>query len=268
MTGKGEGRGAIRLWSGAPGNWKQEATFRQSQEHPFLALDCSGTEPLLLTAKALQLPRSGRTIAIDPEKLAPGGYFTTLQHGGYLYVGANSGEWGGGLRRFSLTTGAGEAIDASDPEELCGGALNTNCDPVTGLSPDPAKPDCVLASVGLVHFGSSGQVVRICDGRVAVAYRKPYTLDPAWETKPAEDESFSSVPFYALVSSEDASWAVANDGLYRFAAEERPTFIPFGRTKRLPASGIDWSDARFVLVATDMNQRHSMSGTSLLLVPR
>lgn len=268
VTGNLEGRGTIKLWSGTPGDWKEEASFRQSRENPFLALDCSGEEPLLLTARALRLPRSGRTISIDPEKLAPGGYFTTLQHGGYLYVGSNAGEWGGGLRRFSLTGEGGETLDASDRDELCGGALNMSCDPVTGLTPDPARSDCVLASVGLVHFLSSGQVVRVCDGRIAVLYRKPYTLDPDWEAKPSEAESFSSVPFYSMVSSEGASWAVASDGVYRFAAEERPDFIAFGRTKRLPASGIDWSDPRFVLVATDMNRRHSISGGSLLLVPR
>jgi hypothetical protein len=268
VTGNRQGTGIVKFWSRSADDWKQETSFRQSREDPFLALDCSGNEPLLLTATALRLPRSKRTIAIDPEKLAPGGYFTTLQHGGYLYVGSNAGEWGGGLRRFSLTAGAGETLDASDPQELCGGALNMDCDPVTGLAPDPARPECVLASVGLVHFFSSGQVARICEGQITVAYRKPYTLDPDWETNPLAQESFSSVPFYSMASDEGAAWAVANDGLYRFGAEERPAFIPFGRTRRLPPSGIDWSDPRFVLVATDMNQHHSLGGTSLLLVAR
>jgi len=252
------------------GEWVQELRFKADQENPFFALDCSGEEPLLLTAKALLLPRTEREIAIDTQILAPGPYFVTIQHEGWLYVGSNVGEWGGGLRRISLADGRGERIE-NRTEALCGGMLNTDCAPVTGLSIDPANPHCVLASVGLVHMMSSGHVVRVCSGQVSLAYRKPITLDQHWEWTPGSSDmrGYSSVPFFAMAGGQGIAIAAAGDGLYRFhSASQSPEFIPFGRTARWPASGIDWSDPDVILVATSMNARHSLSGSSILIVPR
>lgn len=274
VTGKGEDDN-ISLWFGAPsvgksGNWSPLTSFKETQSNSFHALDCSGAEPLLLTNAALQFPMSERSIAIDTASLSPGGYLTTLQHGGYLYVGANAGEWGGGLRRFSLSDGTATPVDSSDPDILCGGILNTSCAPVTGLAIDPANPDCILASVGMVHMSSSGQVVRVCGDGISLIYRKPVTLNPDWEENPTEEDldSFSSMPFFSMASLEGSVWAVGSDGLYHFTDSPRPKFTPFERGKRWPASGVDWSHPDFVMLMTSMNQRHSLSGNSLLLIPR
>lgn len=268
VTGGGKGKN-VSLWSRTSSAWSREGQFEESEKSPFLALDCSGSEPVLLTANALRLPRSGQIIDIMPEALAPGGFFTTLQHGGFLYVGANSGEWGGGLRRFPLSGGSGEAIDGSDPQKLCGGTLNMACDPVTGLAPDPARPDCILAATGLVHMMSNGSVVRICNAKISLAYAKPYTVELDWHFDPkTPPKSLSSVPFYALASDASGAWAVGSDGIYRFTSNALPSFNAFPRIYRFPASGIDWSNPEFVLISTGMNQRHSLSGSSLIIVPR
>lgn len=271
VIGHGRSSSRMQLMRHADGEWVQEMRFRVNEQNPFFSLDCSGAEPLLLTAKALILPRSDREIEIDTQILAPGPYFVTLQHDGWLYVGSNAGEWGGGLRRISLADGSGEII-AHEDGALCGGMLNTSCDPVTGLALDPARPDCVLASVGLVHMmASGGHVVRVCDGEVSLAYRKPITLSTNWQWNPQDQDmsGFSSVPFYALSGSAAAAIAVAGDGTYRFTpASETPEFTPFGRLAYWPASGIDWSNPDVVLVATTMNAAHSVSGSSLLVIPR
>lgn len=268
VTGRERER-KISLWTGRSGAWSLATRFDQGAKDPFVALDCSGAEPVLLTARAIRLPRSGRSIAIKPEMLAPGGFFTTLQHGGYLYVGANAGEWGGGLRRFALAGGAAEVIDGADPDTLCGGTLDVACDPVTGLAPDPARPDCILATTGLEHFMSRGSVVRVCGGKISLAYAKPYTLDTAWRFDAQSKSDFSpTVAFYSLGTAGQGAWAVGSDGTYHFTHDDAPDFAAFPKDTPFPASGIDWSNRDFVLVATNINQRHSMSGISLILVPR
>jgi hypothetical protein len=260
---------SITLWSGMPTAWTRVTQFQQSKKSYFRALDCSGKEPLLLRSDAIQFPLSGRTIAINSKQEVPGGFATTLQYNGYLYVGLNAGEWGGGLQRYPLTGGAVQAIDGSDSEELCGGILNTSCDPVTGLAPDPKQPDCILATIGLVHFRPRGSIARICGGKPAIAYAKPYTLETGWRFDPEKiEKSFSSVAFYSLNSSKRSTWAIGSDGIYNFGDDAVPAFKPFPRVYRLPSNGIDWSNPEFVLLITNKNQRHSISGNSLIMVPR
>jgi hypothetical protein len=222
-----------------------------------------------LFSNSIQFPLSKKIIAISSKQESPGGFATTLQHNGYLYVGLNAGEWGGGLQRYPLTGGAAEAIDGSAPEELCGGILNTACDPVTGLAPDPKQPDCVLASIGLVHFLSRGSVARACAGKPTIAYAKPYTIETGWRFDPQKiEKSFSSVPFFSMSNAAKGTWAVGNDGIYAFGEDTIPVFKPFSAVYHLPSNGIDWSNPEFVLLMTNKNQRHSISGNSLILVPR
>lgn len=259
----------LGLWAGMHGAWRRITRLQVSQRDPFHALDCSGAEPLVVTSRSLFWPLSGRRQTIEFEPGRPPGYPTTLQHGGYLYVGINAGEWGGGLRRFALSDGGGEAIEDRDPEELCGGQLNAACVPVTGLAPDQAHPECVLVASGLAHLASSGSVVRVCGTRIETVYAKPFTLETDWRFDPANPpERYSSVPFYSLGIGRVGVWAVASDGIYLFGAAAEPEFTRFAREQRFPAGTVDWSNPDFVLISTSMNQRHSVSGASLILVPR
>jgi hypothetical protein len=264
------GEGTVRLWAGAPGAWSVAAAFAESESDPFLALDCSGPQPVMLSARAIRLPTEGRSIAIASGEGSPFGASSTLTHGGFLYAGLNAGEFGGGLMRFPLTGGEGEYLDASDPQELCGGVLNKDCHPVTGLAVDPLRPDCILASVGLNHMSLSlGSVVRICGERISLTYAKPYTLDENWKFDPENIGGANpSVAFYSLTGNERGVWAVASDGTYHFGKDAEPEFSPFPRFFHFPESGVDWSNPEFVLIATTKNQRFSVSGGSLILVPR
>src|SRR5262249_2430795 len=160
-------------------------------------------------------------------------------------------------------------VDNSDPKAPCSGTLNMDCSPVTGLAADPRNLDCILASTGLVHIMASGSVLRICRGKISTAYAKPYTLDPGWHFDPDHPpEADTSIPFYSIAGNTKGAWAVASDGIYHFAQDAVPDFTPFPRPYRFPASGVDWSHPDFVLVLTTMNQRLSLSGGSLILVPR
>lgn len=261
--------GNLQLWSGSPEKWTLETSLSEADGAPFSVLDCTGDEPVLVTKTAIHRLRSKEQFQRDPTASQRGAFAATLQLNGYLYLGLNAGEWGGGLRRISLEDGSEEAIDASDPTEICGGKLNTACDSVTGLAPDPVRPGCILASVGLVHLFPSGKIVRICGKSVELVYYKPYTLNPDWETNPTpEDQArLPSVPFFSLASTKGGVLAVGNDGVYRFTGLDRPEFQPFSPMIKLRTGRIDWSHPDFALITTNMNQRHSLSGASLILVP-
>lgn len=259
----------VTLWRGQPDAWSLVMTLKLNDKNRFLALDCSGAEPLVLTTKSLHFLHSGKTNAVHPNEPWPRGFAKTLQHGGYLYVGVDKGEWGGGMKRFPLAGGAVQPIDGSDPNELCGGLLNTKCDSVTGIAIDPARVDCILATIGLEHMLASGSVVRICDKSISLAYAKPFTVDLGWEFD-AENwrEPISSVPFYSVTSNGSSAWVVGSDGIYECTDAVVPNFTSFPHNYRFPPSGMDWSNPNFVLISTDMNQRHSLNSGSLIIVPR
>jgi hypothetical protein len=67
-----------------------------------------------------------------------------------VLVGFNIGEWGGGLRRIDRKTGQNSAIERKAPGEPCGGLLNPDCDPVSGIATEPWKVGCASWS-GLLH---------------------------------------------------------------------------------------------------------------------
>jgi hypothetical protein len=114
-----------------------------------------------------------------------------------------------------------------------------------------------------------GSVLRICGEKISLAYSKPYTLDPNWRFDPKNiSESNYSVPYFSLGGDGRKVWAVGSDGIYHFATDKLPAFSAFPRPHRTPPSRIDWSNPEFILIRTGMNQRHSLSGGSLILVPR
>jgi hypothetical protein len=134
--------------------------------------------------------------------------------GNSAYIGINRGEWGGGLLRVDLKTGAVLSIERRDTKELCSGPLNSDCDPVTGVVPDPHNKDCVLAAIGLVHFLSHGRILRVCGDHVSVAFEHPRT-----EVVNGRKLEVSEA-FFGLASANGGFWAVTPEALYRFGADE------------------------------------------------
>ena len=102
-----------------------------------------------------------------------------------------------------------------------------------------------------------------------MVYAKPYTIDPNWRFDPENPSTdHSSVAFYSLGGNAHGVWAVASDGIYSFGTEAEPEHRPFPGGFEFPKSGVDWSHPEFALVLTTMNQRFSVGGASLILVPR
>jgi len=102
-----------------------------------------------------------------------------------VYVGYNHGEWGGGLRRVDLASGAISFVTEPDGR-LCGGLINPACAPVVGAFVDRGAPDCLLAASGIAHLGiSHGQVFRVCGDAISQVYSTP---------APAEKDVWSMTP--------------------------------------------------------------------------
>lgn len=250
------------------GEWLRVGSFTRNGGNEPLVLDCSGIEPILVAGNRTIMPVSGRVVELTGNMSPHPAFVVSHVQDGMLWLGFNSGEWGGGLTQVRLSDGTVDRPSHIDPASPCGGKLNPSCDPVTGLAPDPADPKCMLATIGLVHMMSRGRVVQVCGDNVSVVYAKPYTLDPNWRWAANVDEdNRDSVAFHSLPTARTGgrAFAVASDGVYQFAGSMEPNFAPFLR-RRIGA--IDWSDADYVLVRTQMNQRHSLSGGSYLLIPR
>lgn len=183
--------------------------------------------------------------------------------GGSLFVGVNRGEWGGGLQRVDLQTGAVSSVERRDGKGLCDGPLNSDCDPVTGLIPDPESKQCILAAVGLVHmFTSTGRILKICEGMVTLFAEKPLPNQAISKRKMTE-------AFYGLATdSSRGFWAITQNALYHY-----PGGGESDAEYKLPAlqsvSGVYLSHALpgAVVVRTDLNWSVSTSGYTPLIVP-
>jgi hypothetical protein len=266
----------VRLWSriispeavSDNGAWQKRGAYPHGKQEKIIALDCSSSEPILVSNRYLTLPTSKRRLALSGSPLEIGGFAETQVQDGLLWLGFNAGEWGGGLKTIKLANGKiGSPLKFVD-DESCRSGLNPACASVTGLALDPKQAGCILLSIGVVHLISRGAIVRTCGDKTSLVYGKPYTLDPNWRWDGTLDTgNGSSVAFQALRLGKDgAAWAVASDGVYRFSTAAEPEFTPFPVRKF--RRFVDWSHSVVVLVSTNMNRRHSLSGESYIIVPR
>lgn len=184
-----------------------------------------------------------------------------------VWVGFNIGEWGGGLRRISRSDGNVETVEYNRSGDLCGGPLNTACDPVNGIVVAPWNTSCVVAAIGLVHLMPHGRIVEICGEKVRRHYFKAY--DPQPPNNPLDEgEPSSTVAFFGLTRTGNTMLAVGIDGLYRFEGEQRPEFRPLPKFENKGGYWVSFDIPGVALVATDVNRRASMSGSVPIMAPR
>jgi hypothetical protein len=183
--------------------------------------------------------------------------------GGSIYVGTNMGEWGGGLQRIELQTGAVTNIERRDGKGLCEGPLNSDCDPITAVIPDPQNTKCVLTSVGLVHLSTStGRILQVCGHKVTVISERVAPVKDDAERKMTE-------AFFGLAPAADGGfWAITWRALYHYDAKghvEREYALPALK----PVSGIYLSCEipGVAVVRTDVNWAVSTSGYTPLVIP-
>ena len=184
--------------------------------------------------------------------------------GGSVYLGYNRGEWGGGLQKIDLATGAVTNIEGqsdTSPEAL----LNIASDPVTGAIADPQNKACVLVSVGLAHLSSThGGILRICDTQVTPLWQKSVTRYFNFKQWTDTEPIFGLAP----AGTDGSFWAISMDTLYRFAPDgsyQKKYSLP----KLHEHSGIYLSRdlPGAIVVRTGVNMSVSTSGYTPLIVP-
>lgn len=183
-----------------------------------------------------------------------------------IFVGFNAGEWGGGLKRIDRASGEVSIVEKNITGELCGGPLNTQCDPVNAVTAHPWKENCAIAAVGLIHMGHpSGRIVEICRSEVQVLYSKPYFR--ANSSMPTGGIS-GEVAFYGLARRGDALVAAGMDGLYFIERSGDARIAALPAFKEFNGVQVSFDLRDVVLVLTNINQRHAVTGPVPMLVPR
>lgn len=247
---------------GRNGEWGVKAKVATEGEALVSATSAGSAVVLLTTRRLIDVAGDKQSAIALSQPLRPGAIATMHVTSASVFVGFNVGEFGGGLARVDRKTGDVVAIESNESGDLCGGPLNSDCDPVNGIATTPWNPNCVAAAIGLVHFESHGRIVEVCDNRVRRLYVKPH---PWWLWF---REPYPSVAFFGLVRQDKMLWAVGIDGVYQIGpdgaarSEQLPVF------KNVGGFSVSFALPHVVLVLTNVNRRFSMSGSVPMLVPR
>lgn len=249
--------------------WATVAVVPSDGDH-LIAINCTvGTTTVLTTNRLITIGQDGAAHAVNlPGKLHPGIVSASYSNVDQFFVAINAGEWGGGLQRINRNTGKIVEVERNISRALCGGPLNSSCDPVNGIAPEPWRPDCLAVAVGLVHMLTHGSVVEVCGDAIKPLYVKTHTSG-MWagllkgRTPPPE-----TVAFFGLTSRDDTLWAVGTDGLYEIDKHGAATITALPRFKSIGGIDVSFDNPQVILVMTSANERHSVSGSVPMLVPR
>lgn len=256
----------LRRWHG--GRWSIDGIVPAADER-LVGMACTPERVTLVTSARLVDASRDRLASVPLSvPLDPGTVAAVYATEASVYVGINAGEWGGGLRRIDRRTGELTVIERNASGELCGGPLNTDCDPVNGIARVPWKPDCIAAAVGLVHFAPSGRIVEVCDDRVESIYFKRWREGGSADAKPGGDDRSYTVAFFGLARVGDELWAPGIDGVYRIRRPGAADTTSLPEFDTIGGIAVSFDLPNVILVLTDINQRRSISGSVPLLVPR
>jgi hypothetical protein len=268
ITCEREGCGNWTLHRWVSGKWSFEATV-ETEGDDLVALSCAVEKMILITTRRLiEVGRDKQSSVVLSEKLHTGLVASVHVTPDQVFIGINAGEWGGGLRRIDRRRGKVTLIERNVTGELCGGPLNTACDPVNGIASEPWMPDCIAVAIGLIHFAPHGRIVEICGEKVQRLYYKAYGQETSGLLKKKDDEPFRTVAFFGLTRARDALWAAGIDGVYRIEANNAVSFIPLPGFTNIGGIRVSFDLPYLILVVTSINQRRSVSGSVPILVPR
>lgn len=246
------------------------------------ALAVNGSAPIIVSNHSLRIldlrTRTWRLVRLpgsESQQLMRGDVVAAVSNDGRtLFVGFNRGEWGGGMVAIDLASGTLRSLEARSSNELCAGPLNPECNPVTGLVPDPDNPPCVLASIGLSHMMTQGRIIRACPGRVDLVFEQPLERQSNRLARQivglfhsVRTPNIQTEPFFALVEGEKGSiWAVSPYSLYR----REPfgwSYHPFPALTQHGDLSLGEGLSGVLLLSTTRNARFSLSGPTPLAIP-
>ncbi len=250
------------------GTWRVENTI-QSQGDDLIGLSCTPERITLLTSRRLiDSGKEKQTSVVLSDELSPDLLVSMLDAPDRVLVGANEGEWGGGLWSIDRRTGQVAPIERYATGSLCGGPLNSSCDPVNGIAFEPWKPQCVAATIGLVHFTPHGRIVEVCGDDVRRLYYKPVEKPVFALKKGRSGEPSETVAFFGLTREGDALWAAGIDGIYRINSKGVAQFGPLPKFETIGGVEVSFDLPHFVVVLTSIAAHKSVSTAMPMIVPR
>lgn len=241
----------------------------------FYGMSCTHGTLAVLTDSHLFTWADGRLrrVTLSPKLDMTLNYGTLAQPGRHVYfAGFNAGEFGGGLYRIDARSGAVHEVVSTAKvgvHSLCG--LLTGCDAVNAIVPEPWEPRCMAVAVGIVHLMSYGRIVSVCPDGISLLFSAPSETD-AFRDIIRQKNKHASLPdtaaMFGLVRVGGDLLAVSPDGLFRIDADGHATKLALPRFHDVSGIDMNTSLPNVILLLTVMNQGHSLSGITPLLVPR
>lgn len=243
----------------------------RSPDEQFAGLACGSADDVLVTSTRLLLLGPDRVVSVPLKGGIPlRGENSVLATDAAIWVGSNIGEFGGGLRRIDRKTGKVNVIAPTVRGAICGLPLDAECDPVTALAAVPGRPDCVLATIGLVHMSSHGRLIEACG---AASVRRlmihPCPQQPKdWRRARGDNEPACTAAMFGLAQGDQRLIAVTNLGLMEIAGSGAHGLIALPQFKTYGPFKLSFRDPDYVLALTGSNGRFSLSGETPLIVAR
>jgi hypothetical protein len=267
-TPRSDGGGwSLRRWKA--GNWTKLATESTEKEWPH-ELHCESNRITLITDIRLISIEGETQTAIRLDRRV-GSMIGSAFYGdaNYFFVDINHGEWGGGLRRVDRRLGTVATIESNWTESPCGGPLNMDCDPVTGLTGAPWAQGCMVAAVGLAHLGEHGRLVEICGDRVEHLYhrRQGHPVDSGQD---AVDDYWlgDTVAFSALIRGADSLWAAGSDGVYRMRERSVVEYMPLPTFQKIDGIEVSFDLPDIIVLMTEIDPCDMCVGSEPMVVAR
>ncbi|WP_445145077.1 hypothetical protein [Dyella sp. Tek66A03] len=267
ISNGGDSRWELSVWSNQA--WSTITTVPTDGD-AFISINCMGGAETILTSK--RLIALGKDGAVHSTSLSGplhrGLVSASYDNGRYFFVALNAGEWGGGLAQIDKITGEVASVEKNITGQLCGGPLNSECDPVNGIAAEPWNNSCLAIAVGLVHMMAHGRIVEVCGDVIRTLYTKPFDSGFLASLSRSHAPPAETIAFFGLTSSGGTLWAVGTDGLYQIDWRGAATMTPLPHFKAIGGIDVSFDNPRVVLVKTSANERHSVSGTVPMLIPR
>jgi hypothetical protein len=251
----------LRRWQ--DGRWTDVAAV-PVEDDGLVAITCEPDRLTVLTSRCIvELAGTRRRVVTLSNRVPTQPTSVALAASAHLFIGLNAGEWGGGLQRIDRRTGEVRRLERNASGGLCGGPLNSACDPVNGIAPSVWKPGCVVAAVGLIHMIGRGRLVEVCEDRITSIHAEPCSGERSGKA----GAPVCTMPFFGIIAAGGGLLAVAPGELVRLDGSGRASHLPAPRRRPYGPFQVSFTPD-YVLVDTSANERHSVSGLTPLITPR